>query len=873
MTVAYSQWNSRLFSFFFNKTNEGKLVLCSVDSALLNSIGKDLGGFSGFIESVIGAKNINFNLPNIMHEYRENPTAINFVDGLQPPDYFSLICFTILAWTVDPELHAGNYYRRLDSLIIKGLSCFQDPVDCNSFTLSNNHNLQNDFRENLRYIFNKLESYMNISSGKRYGFIKLPANPADYVNIPKSQLLVRACDLITIQKAFYEARITPVTSMPDEAMLKFIRSHYKSMFSSPTIAFWEFISKGALGETAELKLEAKELEALICSYIQRIKTDWDGEEPDEQKVRNNTSSVFGGLIPKQRASGIKLVPCLSVTGFSTKKVFLNIRILITDSVKYSFPLKITIDGNNIEVEEDAGGFSKNLNLELDILENLFLRSTTNRITIDKELRILFEYSDTIAFAASSYINGYTPVNFLTEESIYVLKKIQAVDPSLMPTEYSPIIEEWNLFRISSSTFSLLGGTIAACNNPKIEILGGFRVNPYKNAQYLLSSPPSFRVTPLTYSNSKLQCLFEGREYEMSASSNSSNIYEIPKVLLREGEYTVFLNFEPLQDSTKSSSSQIITLVDDSLTILDPSSFDGEKPIRNSSNNYIYEKDIQVMVTQPKNLLNQSEPLEISEENFPLKLEINCYSDALAATFDQHTITNFNKHNTASTFELPRVEGGEYTLRLFWHRLELKNYPIKVKAIPKVTYKIVGTIPCKAESSHSYIVYDKKNFLLVLTILYYPMVTTEIEYAGNRLRTITTSDKDIIQAFKPEGSGVLKVTQGDKSIYEEKFEFEYTTDLEILIFDNLGNSIVNKQQYETASIPEILVGMPKGKNNLLRVLNCYIGETKLIKSLDEKNACVFSAGNLNFETGKEYRINFDINGFKREIRSLPIIKLL
>lgn len=191
MTIAYSQWNSRLFSFFFNKTNAQKLVLCSVDTALLNSIGKDLGGFSGFIESVIGAINCNYTFPDIMDEFMDNPQNIHLIDNEPPaPDYFSLICFTVLAWTVvDPELSAGNYYGRLDSLIIKGLHCFGPSINCNLFTLSDNPQRQNYFRDKLPVIFKNLRDYVNGIFRKNYGIFKFSNNSSDYINIPKSQRL------------------------------------------------------------------------------------------------------------------------------------------------------------------------------------------------------------------------------------------------------------------------------------------------------------------------------------------------------------------------------------------------------------------------------------------------------------------------------------------------------------------------------------------------------------------------------------------------------------------------------------------------------------------------------------------------------------
>lgn len=49
----YNSWNRRLFNHFFNEDNADSPVIIYVDKGLLNGVGRDLGGFDTFVESVV----------------------------------------------------------------------------------------------------------------------------------------------------------------------------------------------------------------------------------------------------------------------------------------------------------------------------------------------------------------------------------------------------------------------------------------------------------------------------------------------------------------------------------------------------------------------------------------------------------------------------------------------------------------------------------------------------------------------------------------------------------------------------------------------------------------------------------------------------
>jgi len=204
----YNSWNRRLFNHFFNEGNADSPVIIYVDRRLLDELGKDIGGCDAFIESIIivsgRPQHLGSRLSSLLCPVGSCPTCTNII-----PPFFAALCLTVLAWTVDAELHSGNYYGRLNSILQKIYKKHIIEADFYELGLGQNQRISADFRKALDISFRLLESHTKEKFNADLGFYDFRQVGIRPIDIPRAQALLNAKDRARLELFFFEHGVQP----------------------------------------------------------------------------------------------------------------------------------------------------------------------------------------------------------------------------------------------------------------------------------------------------------------------------------------------------------------------------------------------------------------------------------------------------------------------------------------------------------------------------------------------------------------------------------------------------------------------------------------------------------------------------------------
>lgn len=278
----FAEWNLRLLRSFFSEASRGEEIFLRVDKDLLDQIGQDIGGDSGFLEAV-----------------REGP------DWIKPSRSFTR---TIIELKKKRKASARGYkdpgsfdpvYRRLCApayLPYLAALVRNDAENANAYyaRLSEDLNLQHQFGPQemgqVETVWADLEKW-TAETGGRFGHFKLRRlGGYRLIGVPRSQSILKPSDVEELARVFVQAQVRPGQELSEESLTR-ILNEARAMRAAFTAGF-------------QRALQIDEFEQPIRAAALTAYSDWDGTLPvrssgapnDEASTYvTNESELFIGI--------------------------------------------------------------------------------------------------------------------------------------------------------------------------------------------------------------------------------------------------------------------------------------------------------------------------------------------------------------------------------------------------------------------------------------------------------------------------------------------------------------------------------------------------------------------------------------------------
>jgi hypothetical protein len=264
----FSEWNLRLLRSFFSEASRGEEVFLRVDKDLLDQIGQDIGGDSGFLEAVRkgpgwGEPGRSFTRSVITLQKQRKISGQSYKDpGSLDPIYRGLCAPTYLPYLAalvrnDAE-NASAYYARL------------------SEDLKLQHQFGSQEMEQVETVWADLEKWTKANDG-RFGYFRLRRlGGYRFVGVPRSQSILKPSDVEDLARVFVQVQVRPGQELSEESLTR-ILSEARATGSTFTAGF-------------QKALEIDDFEQPIRAAIFTAYSDWDGTLPFREGGANSVES-------------------------------------------------------------------------------------------------------------------------------------------------------------------------------------------------------------------------------------------------------------------------------------------------------------------------------------------------------------------------------------------------------------------------------------------------------------------------------------------------------------------------------------------------------------------------------------------------------
>ena len=218
----YSEWNKRLVAYFFRPENVGSEVILCIDQEFLKThIAPELGDDAShdFVRAAITSDFTARPDRTICDKALELLAKDLSADS--DPAFLGYLCVMVLAWTLDPELHAGNYYDRLHGMLLENGQAPTTPkIDTQRFKVT-------------KCLWGVLSFWADRYRSGRLGtfrFASIGSN--EYIGYPLRHALLSASDREKLLRLFVEKESDfPNDKATPERMRPFLERYLRSYFS------------------------------------------------------------------------------------------------------------------------------------------------------------------------------------------------------------------------------------------------------------------------------------------------------------------------------------------------------------------------------------------------------------------------------------------------------------------------------------------------------------------------------------------------------------------------------------------------------------------------------------------------------------------
>ena len=827
--MSYREWNTTLFKHFFNEEHYQEPVILYLDRNLIDNVGKKKGGFKAFIESITVRDG---ELKHIVDTFQSslNDDTIHVCENDYVPSYFSILCLTILAWTIDDSLNAANYYDRLNTLLIEGYSSFLNTLELEPDTMRSirqglgelsigqglNQSLDSKFRGQIESSFKRLERYTKKIRHGEVGFYEFRRAGQRYVDIPKAHALINAKDRKSLKKFFFDRVITPGTVLtPNEA------------YSVLTSGGLDQLTNATRGRWNENNSNKQIMAEIVCSLIKH----WDGNYEEE---RLNTAFPDSNNI----LAGAYLWPILETdllgTNYKLKSriEFLNKDFPVEQSVYFR------IRNHELTTIRQFAGWSNQIELDLDEWEWLFNSNENKIITSGQEYRIRFPSKLIFIFESSPELGGYIPVNELIEQQDYLIlinaikhkKFINQNIEFLNEIGLTPQIKGWKLFKVKNNYILTEITTIRQRNeNIPFELIGGVKLGHGNRNNFAELIPPKIKLKSKLPENYSVSCIHGMTDVQLLEQvPYESNLYHLPEITQPFGTYEVFISDE---NFNRIERYQTITLSLIECVIPNFQDFEGLstgfKPVPDNITPFLYENESLELLLGGENRLNINTPSFLNSEQFSNPI-IRFSKNLIGLNLACDSVNLSASNNDDGSYNLPDLNNGGHDLSVKWHGIELLQEHIELFPCPQISISVSGGEQAESPNHELWFLHDlEKKPVIKLTIQDLTGPQLEIFLNGSRGAS-TREDTFIIEP--PVGKFfTLELRWGGINLTKQNYIFSHRPIVSVSLSENSGKKWPGSQVFMPDHPPiidlyfKISTNEPTQENCRIQ---CFVGRTQL-----------------------------------------------
>jgi len=853
--ILYAFWNNLLFKHFFNENNSDFPVIIYVDKGLLDDLGKDVGGCDSFVESIVIVdgypQHLAKRLKSLVCSYKRCSTCTETV-----PPFFNVLCLTVLAWTVDNQLHAGNYYDRLNGILQKAYEKFGYSIDAFEVGRRRNQRLSALFRSLLERSFKLLEFHTREKLSENLGFYEFRQVGTHYIDIPRAQALLNANDRGRLQRFFFEQGVQPEDDLSRDEVKKLIypQALHTNYLRQATINCWN---------------TDKENQDVICEIVVSLIKYWDG------MYERDTPHHSIGLAGKEcisKHSGAYLCPAFRsrgiVGGFE-----LGLRVEYTTQ---DFPIEpISFVDTNLfdsQVFRQHGGWSGFFSIPREAMEDLFSSFGTKVMQTSTGDDVRFFPKAVHVLEMARNLGGYIPARTVGLGVPYLifLYKIKAEAflkanrANLSKLSYSGEVNGWSLYRAENGLLSLIGlERVKSRPDRKVmELSGGARIGHAASQKFSAVVPPRLRVLGVIPEGFSVTCRHGLDEIELlELEYPEDTIFAIPEKKLESGLYEFFV-----QNSHRERDSRYDPLSFKLITCSMPEK--GELAIANMEDDtpFLYKYSDFEFVIDGWEKVNDETFLRPSG-NTPLFVTINYLLKGLAVLCDSEEL----KANEMQ-YILPTLEDGWHTVKALWHGIEIAKKGIRIPQTPVVKIKMLGATRL-AHDKNLWLKHGIDPAALKIDIAQRDGLVVKVFLNGKKISTIQNGI--VTRILSKNEPNNLELHWAGKVLQKEEYFLKPLPDILIELERNSGSNWNGSKVYNPKDPPTVQALLEPNEFLFLENLHFFWGDVQLsMEKQDEWIASVAFPKDFDKHRAQqgERQFNVRINNEKVVLVSFPIITI-
>ena len=678
----YLIWNRRLFEYFFNEDNIDSPVICYVDEGVIEEVGKDLGGRDGFIKSVVTVNGYPQHLGRIFGTLVCSKDDCNNSQEKTPP-FFGLLCLSILACTVNEELHSGNYYGRLNSILSPVYKGMGEEFEEYHVGEGKNQSATRTFYRLLQEGFELLEYHTIEHLNADLGFWEFRKFGKDYVDIPRTQALINAMDRSGLERFFAEQGVQPGDEISHDEAKNLIDplALHVDYLRQATINHWN---------------DNQTYQDIICEIVISLVKHWDGEyeELNQHEQRGQRNS------PKR--SGAYLVPSLRINTWGENELEFRVEFTSQDC-----PIShITLKGlsGDVLTSRQHGGWTRSFAIPEVDLQGLLSAKTTQVLRLTDGTRVRFFPKPIFIFEKNLRLGGYTPTKLATENKpclvlahrIEATTFLEANQTRLEGVFFQPRINGWELFDATSQGLKSLDGVqnlFSIFEVKRYELYGGAVIGR-GGKSFSEIVPPQVYVPGQIPDGCCLVCRRGLDVAEMTEGEDS--LFDIPIGILKTGKYEAYLADS---NGEKLDKPLIFRLVGSGMPGSEEITSCFQPASRFQEEDFLYNTDDFIISIEGGTALGHKEHafLHSREKDF-LSITASHRLSSLTVLCDEMELELINDDLGQLCSFLPPLEDGKHTICALWHGLQICRKEFVLLPRPSCHIEVHGAIQANKEGT-------------------------------------------------------------------------------------------------------------------------------------------------------------------------------
>jgi hypothetical protein len=842
----YSTWNKRLFEHFFNEENADSPVIIYVDRRLLDELGKDIGGCDGFVESIIIVNGrpqyLGSRLSSLLCPDGSCPTCTNVI-----PPFFAALCLTVLAWTVDAELHSGNYYGRLNGILQKTYKKYGFEADFYEIGLGRNQGISAKFREALDISFRLLELHTKEKFNADLGFYDFRQVGIKPIDIPRAQALLNAKDRARLELFFFEHGVQPEEILSKNEVEKLLNplALHTNYLRQVTINCWKGDQKN--------RDVISEIVASLVRY-------WDGTYEDV----TSTNDAHGGK--RKKLSGAYLWPVFST---SVAGNHLGLRVEYTTQDFPITPIVFReIFGSGIRVKRQHGGWSQFFGVAEEKIERLLGAPRTEVIRSSDENDVRFFPKPVHIFELSTQVGGYIPAKDVSLGVPYLIflnerkaaSFLEANGEKLVARPYSPKIHDWFLYHAKEGLLSLDGlEKIRIRSDSKIlELFGGAKIGHGASRKFSAVVPPQVKLIGSLPEGFQIVCHHGRNEIQLIDLEDSEEIlFAIPEKKLDAGIYEFFI-----QDKNGERVSTYDSLTFKLLSCSMPSRGDIPSVSLPDVSNFLYKKDDFELVLEGWERVNNEDILFRPKDDSPLLVTVNTRLNEVTILCDVTLLSGDN-----GCYLLPHLEDGLHSITALWHGIEIKTKNFKIPPKPVVDITIIGATRLRHDDN-LWLEHGTGKVELRIKVDQQDGLPVRIILAGEMFEKI--SNGSVVVPLSPDSINELQVRWAGHILQEESYILRPVPEILFEVDERSGMKWEGSPIYKPTHPPAVQALLEPNEYFSLADVQFFWGDRRLLKEEEDEEivTLLFPANTLCLIHDTKEQFSMQVNNDNIVIHAFP-----